>query len=181
MITSLASVPEFQILLNRIVKNNLSLLDEELGYLLMYPSLLNLENKLYICHKALVHLDAEASMDEKYPLISAANPNDESHHKTQPLYIYRTERGHWEQFCDFVMGRRDMEGALTALSPLMQHSSHSSTGDGSILKPRQRVPLGRVHPEPGLRVHRDQQAAPGQAPPPAWRCHAGPRGGGRQR
>jgi ankyrin repeat protein len=69
MIKTLGTVREFRSILNKVVRSNLSLLEDDLGYILMYPSLLSLENKLLAARKILttVHREAETE-DEEYPL-----------------------------------------------------------------------------------------------------------------
>lgn len=56
---SLGTVPEFHRLLNQVVSENMSLLDEAkfgLGYILMYPLLLDLDNKLMVALRGLRQL-----------------------------------------------------------------------------------------------------------------------------
>ena len=121
MISSLGTVREFRTLLNKVVRSNLSLLDEDLGYLLMYPSLLSLENKMLAARKALRMLDTETGQQrEKYPMLFA------NALVLKPVLLHRGDP--WSHLCHLVQPHQPNHRAISLSNP-RQHIGSSSNRD----------------------------------------------------
>ena len=63
-IATLASIPEFFLLINSLVKRNLSAIDgDHLQFIFSHTNLFDLENKLTVARKILIALDKHANHD----------------------------------------------------------------------------------------------------------------------
>lgn len=119
MISSLGTVREFRAVLNKVVRANLGLLDEDLGYLLMYPSLLSLENKMLSARKALRMLDEEAGRQrDRYPMLFADAL------VLKPVLLRR--RDPWKHLCHLVQPCQPNKRAVTISNPRQHVGSYSN-------------------------------------------------------
>jgi len=110
MLISLGTVYEFRTLLNDVLRENISLLDEELGYLLTYPSLINLDNKMAISKKALQLLSHESNdQDGKYPIFGK---DDDAGVAIGAAGVFLSREEPWQDLIDYSLGRRDEKGKL---------------------------------------------------------------------
>ena len=97
---TLATVPEFHALINRLVKENVFLLSGDLQFVKEYPFLLDVENKLIIGQHLLQV--AEDRYHESFPIKSAS---------ALPAHRIALERSDpWRSLVQFCDGERDAEG-----------------------------------------------------------------------
>ena len=107
MLVALGTVLEFRTLLNDVLRENMSLLDEELGFLLAFPSLISLDNKLAIGKKAICALSHESQdIEGKFPILDSAAID----HGGAADKVLLGRDAPWGHFVAYALGRVDAQG-----------------------------------------------------------------------
>lgn len=97
---TLSTVPEFRQVVNTILRSHMDKVDEELGFLLLCPSLLDIESKLLVLKKACLHLhDIIVSNSLEYekqwrPQPIVTNKDELEVGALFPILVRRSSRNH---------------------------------------------------------------------------------------
>lgn len=128
---TLSTVPEFRQLVNAILRAHMDRIDEELGFLLLHPSLLDMESKLLVLKKACLQLHETAyanvlmSVEKPYYLGSKTNEMEDG--ALFPILSRRSSRDHtpkldvklprqnpWRGLVETLRRRLATKGAITS-------------------------------------------------------------------